>query len=34
VDSLEILAEILHPQQFQFGYQNKAWAQASAVAVG
>ncbi|MEB3829086.1 cobalamin-binding protein [Phormidium sp. CCY1219] len=34
VDSLEILAEILHPQQFQFGYQNKAWAQASAVPVG
>lgn len=25
VDSLEILAEILHPQRFQFGYQGKGW---------
>lgn len=25
VDSLEILAEILHPESFTFGYHNKAW---------
>lgn len=25
VDSLEILAEILHPEQFQFGYEGRAW---------
>ena len=25
VDSLEILAEILHPTQFHFGYQGKGW---------
>ena len=25
VDSLEILAEILHPDGFNFGYQGKAW---------
>ncbi|HIK26634.1 MAG: cobalamin-binding protein [Oscillatoriaceae bacterium SKW80] len=25
VDSLEILAEILHPEKFQFGYQGTAW---------
>lgn len=25
VDSLEILAEILHPQQFQFGYRGTGW---------
>lgn len=25
VDSLEILAEILHPEIFQFGYQGKGW---------
>jgi iron complex transport system substrate-binding protein len=27
VDSLEILAEILHPEIFQFGYQGKGWEQ-------
>jgi len=25
VDSLEILAEVLHPEFFTYGYQNKAW---------
>ena len=29
VDSLEILAEIIHPKQFVFGYQNSAWVQFS-----
>lgn len=33
VESIEILAEILHPQIFQFGYQNQAWEAASLVAV-
>lgn len=27
VDSLEILAEILHPEDFQFGYQGNGWEQ-------
>jgi iron complex transport system substrate-binding protein len=25
VDSLEILAEIIHPERFDFGYQGKGW---------
>ena len=25
IDSLEILAEILHPERFQFGFEGKAW---------
>ncbi len=33
VESIEILAEILHPPIFQFGYQNQAWEAASLVAV-
>lgn len=32
-DSLEILAEILHPERFEFGYQSKAWQQFSTVTV-
>ncbi len=29
VDSLEILAEILHPEQFQFDYEGKGWQKVS-----
>jgi iron complex transport system substrate-binding protein len=29
VDSLEILAEILYPNQFEYGYQGKGWKKAS-----
>ncbi|MGA9382178.1 MAG: ABC transporter substrate-binding protein, partial [Phormidium sp.] len=28
-ESVEILAEILHPETFQYGYQNQAWQQLS-----
>jgi len=30
VDSLEILAEILHPELFQFGYEGAGWQRLSA----